>query len=124
MAYRGVNPNGPFTYPNGAAAIAANLLVTLDSSGNLIVATATDSGVGFTNDTIPALTQKGQVFPNRGKGVLTSSAAIAVGDLVKSAAAGKIAPEAIVTTSTVNTIGRALSAASGADKLVKVAFLT
>jgi len=116
------------------AEIAFGLPVKLSAAGVVIVGTATDSiGWAVPDDAVAAANlEKGnteeayaadELVTVKLKGEVlnvTSSAAIAVGDFVKGAAAGKYAPEATPTTKTVATEGIALTAAGGADATIQI----
>lgn len=95
-----------------AAAIGANLLVTRSTvAGKVDLCGASGLAVGSTQEA----TASGDLctyFRPIGTAWVTCSAAIAIGDMVKPAASGKVAPEATVTTITAATIGQALTATS------------
>ncbi len=115
---QGLN-QGPWTYVVAASDIAANTLVALDTAGKLVVNGATGKPIGTVQEAFKA-GATATVYPLIGRVRLTSSAAIAVGDLVKVAASGKAAPEGTVTTATVNTIGQAEEAAGAGDVVIVV----
>lgn len=96
-----------------AGAIAANLLVQRTTvAGKVDVCGASGLPAGSVQE---AFASGDTVLFYRpvGMALVTASAAIAIGDFVKAAASGKVAPEATVTTRTAATIGIALTAASG-----------
>lgn len=120
------------TFKAGAS-INFGLPVKLSAAGVVIVGTANDSigwavpldvveaanefttsGEQYNTDSLVLVKLKGEVLN------VTSSAAIAVGDFVKGAAAGKYAPETTPTTKTVDTEGIALTAAGGADATIQI----
>lgn len=109
----GVSLNGPFSITTGEAIspTKGGLLVTLNSSGLLVKcgAAGTIIGVVYSSYASGALAT---VFPPRGRHKLECTAAIAAGDMVKPGAAGQVAPEATVTTKTLNTCGQAETATS------------
>lgn len=107
-----------------AVAIGPNLLVQTATVGNsMILCPVEGVPTGISYDTIAngaygdvSLIAKGD------RHLCTASAAVAIGDMVKAAAAGQVAPEAVVTTATAFTIGVAESAASGVGVLFFVRF--
>lgn len=107
-----------------AEAIGQNLLVQTATVGNsMILCPAGGAPTGISYDTT-ANAAFGDVSLITGgdRHLCTGSAAVAIGDMVKAAAAGKVAPEATVTTKTAFTIGVAESAASGDGILFFVRF--
>jgi hypothetical protein len=118
MALKGTTEGPTFTAVVGAAAINGHtngpLLVTYDTSGTIVACGVGGTAIGYVVDdyAIAATATVHSIFNPVCEG--TASAAIAKGDFLKSAAAGQIAPEATVTTKTLNTIGQAATAASGA----------
>jgi hypothetical protein len=117
MALRGTTPLGTFAGVCGASAINAHtngpLLVTYYTDGTIVVCGVGGVAIGYVvDDYAPGAAMTiYPIFAALCEG--TASAAINVGDFIKSAASGQIAPEATVTTKTLNTIGQAFSAASG-----------
>jgi hypothetical protein len=111
---------GPFT-KEAAASLGANLLVTIDTAGKAALCGASGIPLGSVQDAW-ASGALATIWPTCGRHKLTASAAIAIGDFVKAAASGKVAPEAIVTTATAFTIGQADSAASADGDAVYVYF--
>lgn len=109
----GVALNGPFSIVTGEAIspTKGGLLVTLNSAGLLVKAGVAGTIVGVVYSTV-ASGGLATVFPPRGRHKLECTAAIAAGDMVKSGAAGQVAPEATVTTKTLATIGQAETATS------------
>lgn len=118
MAYEMIRQNGPFSL-TAAAALAANTLVTLDTAGKVVNCGATGTAIGWVAEDV-ASGALATVRPLIGRCLLKASTAIAIGDFVKTAANGKIAPEATVTTRTVATLGQAHQAASADGDLVAV----
>lgn len=107
-----------------AEAIGPNLLVQTATVGNsMILCGASGVPTGISYDTI-ANAAFGDVSLITGgdRHLCTASAAVAIGDFVKPAAAGKVAPEATATTATAATCGVAESAASGDAILFFVRF--
>lgn len=97
-----------------AEAIAPNLLVTNTATGNSMgLCGASGIPIGISYDTI-ASAAFGDVSLITGgdRHLCIASDTIAIGDMVKPAAAGQVAPEAGVTTATAFTIGKAESAAT------------
>lgn len=118
MAYEMIRQNGPWTV-TAAEALAANTLVTLDTAGKVVNCGATGTAIGWVAEDV-ASGALATVRPLLGRVLLKASAAIAIGDFVKTAASGKIAPEATVTTRTVATLGQACQAASAYGDLIAV----
>jgi hypothetical protein len=96
-----------------SGAIAANLLVQTATVGNsIIVCGASGVPTGIAYDAIAdAAFGDVSLITGGDRHLCTASAAIAIGDFVKAAAAGKVASD--TTTATAGTIGVAESAATG-----------
>lgn len=104
----------PFT---ASESIAVNLLVELHTSAgqvSLCPASGCPIGVNSSGATISSAAVGDIQLLTTGDRVYgISSAAIAIGDYVKAAASGQVAPESPVTTRTADTIGVAETATSG-----------
>lgn len=94
-----------------AASLNANTLVTIDTSGLVAACGASGLPVGSIQEAF-ASGATVNYFRTRGRHAVTASAAIAIGDFLKAASSGKVAPEASVGTRTAATIGIAITAAS------------
>lgn len=110
MALDGLVLDGPFSKIT-ASALNANVLVTIDTSGNAALCGVGGVMLGSVQDAW-ASGVLATVFPPRGRHKLTAGGAIAIGDFVKAAANGKVVVEATNTVRTANTIGQADSASS------------
>lgn len=111
MPLQGMILNGPYSY-NATAALDANTVVTVDTSGGVTMAISQGIPTGTVQEAF-AINKLATVYPARGRHLVTASAAIAAGDFVKCAANGQVAPEASVAVATAFTIGVAETAAAG-----------
>lgn len=126
MSYQNLQAEGPFTFPMAAAAIAANLLVEIDTSGNLIVCASDRRPVGHVQDAQVASDIRGaQVHECEGYALIQcTTTTVAIGDYLKSYTGGKVTTDGTsgATALTVYTIGRACSAGTTDGDLIKVFF--
>lgn len=119
MANDGQMTEGGFLTLTAYEAIAANLLVSAHTTaGQVALCGAGGFPIAVADEAVAASAVAGFRPLKTSKRILVkASAAIAAGDFVKAAAAGKVAPEATVTTRTAATIGQADTAASADGSL-------
>lgn len=122
MAMEGVILSHGAIRLTASAEIAANLLACYHT----VAGQAAVAGVSASNPVANLITfdtvasgAVGDFFPlaSGDRVLVKASAQIAIGDLCKGAASGKVAPEADIDTLTAATIGVAITAAAGDDSL-------
>lgn len=96
-----------------SGALAANTLVKWHTvAGQLANTGVGDIPIGSIQEAI-ASGATGVFFRSKGTHLVTAGAGVTAGDYLKTAAAGKLVPEATPTTPTAMTVGQAKEAASG-----------
>lgn len=116
---------GPIGSGIAAAELAANLLVTRNSTeGQIALCGAGGIPIGVTTELVASGERGEYRRPVKGAPTLVKgTTAIAVSEFVKSGANGEVAPEANVAVRTADTIGIASSACSGAHGLFEIEWL-
>jgi Uncharacterized conserved protein (DUF2190) len=118
-----LQPNGPFTFTTGAAAIEENVLVEQFTDGTLIKCGAARMPVGFVQWPY-AIGVTATVYQAIGEALIKAGAAFAIGDYLKTDANGRLICNG-VTGATVNdilTVAQAESAATANGDFAKVFF--
>jgi hypothetical protein len=111
MAFNDIMRRGPLSLIAGASALSQGNLVKLDTAGTVVVAGAGDVPLGYCSEAAD-IAAPVAVEPLEGIAKLVAGGAIAIGDYVKSGAAGKVVVETTPTTPTAFTTGQALTASS------------